>query len=257
MDQHIVFFDLDGTLLDRSKSVPESARQAVQTLKNNGHIVAIATGRAPFMYEHVRNQLNIDTYISFNGQYVVLDGDSIYRNPLKPESLERMVNQANTNDHPIVYLDQEDMKANVQSSSYVSEAIATLKLGQIADYDPTYKERDIYQGLLFCKAGEEQEYEAAYPEFDFLRWHPYSVDVIPQGGSKAEGIQHVLKQVELPEDRVVVFGDSLNDLEMLAQFKHSFAMEDGHDRAKETASYITPDADQDGIEQGLKKMGLI
>ncbi|MET3683161.1 Cof subfamily protein (haloacid dehalogenase superfamily) [Alkalibacillus flavidus] len=257
MEQHIIFFDLDGTLLNSSKQVPESAVKAVQTLKDNGHIVAIATGRAPFMYEHIRKQLGIETYVSFNGQYAVSNGEAVYRHALNPDSLHHLVEHAVGNDHPVVYLDHENMKANVQSSVFVSESMATLKLGQTADYDPAYKDRDIYQALLFCEDGEEKEYVERYPDFDFMRWHAYSVDVIPSGGSKAEGIGYVLEDVGLPRDRVVVFGDSINDLEMLSSFDQSVAMGNGHDRAKEAANYVTAEADHDGIKQGLERLGLI
>jgi len=48
MTKKLIFFDIDGTLLDFDKKIPESTRNAVQQLKDNGHDVAIATGRAPF-----------------------------------------------------------------------------------------------------------------------------------------------------------------------------------------------------------------
>ena len=47
MEKKYFFFDIDGTLTDRStgKIVP-SAREALDRLEANGHFVAIATGRA-------------------------------------------------------------------------------------------------------------------------------------------------------------------------------------------------------------------
>ena len=59
--------DIDGTLLTEDKSLPESAKKAIQQLKSDGHEVAIATGRAPFMYKELREELGIDTYVSYNG----------------------------------------------------------------------------------------------------------------------------------------------------------------------------------------------
>ena len=48
-DQSIIFFDIDGTLLNDEKQLPESAKEAVFKLKEKGHIVAIATGQAPYV----------------------------------------------------------------------------------------------------------------------------------------------------------------------------------------------------------------
>lgn len=73
-DKKIIFFDIDGTLLDDDKKMPLTAEKAVFALKELGHEVAIATGRAPFMFKDIREQLEIDSYVSFNGQYVVLRG---------------------------------------------------------------------------------------------------------------------------------------------------------------------------------------
>ena len=49
MEKKYFFFDIDGTLTDRStgKIVP-SAREALDRLEAIGHFVAIATGRAHY-----------------------------------------------------------------------------------------------------------------------------------------------------------------------------------------------------------------
>ena len=75
----IVFLDIDGTILDSNKRIPDSTKEAVRLLKDNGVYVAIATGRAPFMFKEIREELEIDTYIALNGQMVVVDGKPIYQ----------------------------------------------------------------------------------------------------------------------------------------------------------------------------------
>ncbi|MEY8748111.1 HAD-IIB family hydrolase, partial [Bacillales bacterium AN1005] len=147
-EKSIVFFDIDGTLLTHEKQLPQSAKEAVFQLKKNGHEVAIATGRAPFMYEDLRKELEIDSYVSYNGQYVVLKGEVIYKNPLNIIALERLAETALLNDHPIVYMDHEDMKANVVEHAFIQESIQTLKIGRFPTHDPLYyKGRDLFQSL--------------------------------------------------------------------------------------------------------------
>ena len=47
MKKKYCFFDIDGTLTDRSTNqVVPSALEALEKLEENGHFVAIATGRA-------------------------------------------------------------------------------------------------------------------------------------------------------------------------------------------------------------------
>ncbi|MBU8906191.1 Cof-type HAD-IIB family hydrolase [Desertibacillus haloalkaliphilus] len=256
--QSVIFFDIDGTLLDHDKKLPHSTKEAIFKLKENGHIVGIATGRAPFMYEDLRKELDIHTFISYNGQYVVLDGEVIYTNSLNHSSIEKLTEAAMHNNHPIVYMDHEDMKANVPEHSYIDESIATLNINRFPTHDPSYyKGRELYQSLLFCLEGEEGQYEQAFDDFDFIRWHPVSVDVLPKGGSKAKGIEKIVEKLGIPEDHQYAFGDGLNDIEMLSTVKNSVAMGNGKDRVKEVAKYVTRSVEDDGIVHGLQMVGLL
>lgn len=47
MAYKIVFFDIDGTLLNTEHAIPQSTVDAVNRLRQNGIRVAIATGRSP------------------------------------------------------------------------------------------------------------------------------------------------------------------------------------------------------------------
>nr|WP_263323297.1 Cof-type HAD-IIB family hydrolase [Neobacillus sp. Marseille-Q6967] len=257
-ERSVIFFDIDGTLLTHDKKLPYSTKEAIFKLKENGHVVAIATGRAPFMFEELRKELDIHTYVSYNGQYCVLNGEVIHTNPLNIPSLEKLTEMALRNGHPVVFMDHEDMKANVPEHDYITESIATLKVGRFPTHDPHYyKGRDLYQTLLFCPEGEEQQYEQEYKDFDFIRWHPVSVDVLPKGGSKARGIEKIAAKLGFPEERQYAFGDGLNDIEMLKTIKNSIAMGNAEEMVKAVAKHITKSVEEDGILHGLKMVGLL
>ncbi|RKQ32736.1 Cof-type HAD-IIB family hydrolase [Oceanobacillus halophilus] len=257
-EKSIVFFDIDGTLLTEEKKLPASTREAIFTLKEQGHEVAIATGRAPFMFEDIRNELEINTFVSYNGQFVVLNGEVIYTNPLNISSLEKLTEEALQKKHPIVFMDHEDMKANVPEHSYIRESIDTLKIEQFPTHDPDYyKDRDLYQTLLFCPEGEERYYESKYQDFDFIRWHPVSVDLLPKGGSKAKGIEKIVEKLGIPKEKQYAFGDGLNDIEMLRSISNSVAMGNGKEEVKVAAKYVTKSVEDDGILHGLRMLELL
>lgn len=254
----IIFFDIDGTLLNHDKKLPTSTKEAIFKLKELGHEVAIATGRAPFMYQDLRKELAIDTYVSYNGQYVVVNGKVIYTNPLNTSSLEKLTEIALRNEHPVVYMDHEDMKANVPEHHFINESIGTLKIDQFPTHDPHYyKERELYQSLLFCREGEENQYEQEFQDFDFIRWHPLSVDILPKGGSKAKGIEAIVEKLGFPKENQYAFGDGLNDIAMLSSVTNSVAMGNGKEEVKRAAKYVTKSVEDDGILYGLQMVGLI
>ncbi|MCP8970101.1 Cof-type HAD-IIB family hydrolase [Ectobacillus ponti] len=258
MERSVIFFDIDGTLLTHEKTLPASTKEAIFQLKELGHEVAIATGRAPFMFKELREELGIRTFVSYNGQYVVLDGEVLYTNPLDIPALEELTERALGNEHPVVFMDHEDMKANVPEHDYIKESIATLKIKQFPLHDPHYyKGRELYQSLLFCPEGEEKQYEQDFLAFDFIRWHPVSVDVLPKGGSKAKGVEKIAAALGFPPERQYAFGDGLNDIEMLMSVQNSVAMGNAEETVKAVAKYVTKSVEEDGIVHGLKLAGLL
>ncbi|MBI0578326.1 Cof-type HAD-IIB family hydrolase [Neobacillus cucumis] len=253
----IVFFDIDGTLLDHEKKLPTSTKKAIQLLKDSGVYVAIATGRAPFMFESIRKELGIDSYVSYNGQFVVFEGEVIYENPLNQTELEKLLIETEQNGHPLIVMNEQTMKATVKQHPFIDISLGTLNFPHPEQDAAFYKNRKIYQSLLFCEDKEELVYFNHYPKFNFIRWHDYSVDVLPKGGSKAEGIKKMIERLGFELKDVYAFGDGLNDLEMLKAVGTSVAMGNGVPEAKEHADYITTDVAENGIWNGLKELQLI
>lgn len=259
MDKKIIFFDLDGTLLDQNKQIPNSARQAIQALKEKGHEVAIATGRAPFMFKKLRDELEIHTYVSFTGQYVVVNNEVIYQKPFPKEMLKLLIDFSSSNQHPLLYMGHEDMKTSIEYHPYIEESIATLKLDHSGPtYNPAYfEECNIYQLQLFCTKDEELPYATSFEQFRFIRWHPYSIDVLSAGESKAKGITFIMNKLGFTREQVYAFGDNLNDIEMLQSVGNGVAMGNAPDSVKKVAKHVTKDVNEDGIAYGLELVGLL
>ncbi|MFD2762178.1 Cof-type HAD-IIB family hydrolase [Lentibacillus juripiscarius] len=258
MTQKLIFFDIDGTLLDDEKKLPVSTKQAIADLQLAGHMVTFATGRAPFTFGPLLDELNVDTYVSINGQYVVHDNRVIYKNPLYATDLGELESHAAAGAHPLIYLSHDNWYSNTEHHPYIQTAIDSLKIEQEVIYDPAfYKTGDVYQALLFCEDGSEAEYVRRFEQLEFIRWHDYSVDVIPAGGSKAAGIDRLLEHLQISPEAVYAFGDGLNDIEMLQSIENSVAMGNAPDVVKDSASAVTRDVNDDGIWHGLKKIGLL
>ncbi|RXY99610.1 Cof-type HAD-IIB family hydrolase [Fictibacillus sp. S7] len=259
MRDKMVFFDIDGTLIDETTGmIPDSTKEALHKLRQNGVHTGIATGRAPFMFEHLLKELEMDSFISFNGSYVVFEGEVIYKTNLDVERLKQLEKLAVEAGHPLVFLDHTSATTNLEYAEVVYESTKHL-LPEYPQFDQTYyHSNDVYQALLFCDEDFEQPYRTGYKgTFDFIRWHQHAIDVMPYGGSKAKGIEELLKRTTIHRENTFSFGDALNDIEMLQSSGMGIAMGNGRSEAKRAANYVTKPVGEDGIWHGLKYAGLI
>lgn len=76
MEKKYFFFDIDGTLTDRSTGqIVPSAAEAVRKLKEAGHFVSIATGRACYKAERFRRENGFDHMVCNGGHGIVFRGE--------------------------------------------------------------------------------------------------------------------------------------------------------------------------------------
>ncbi|WP_018921429.1 Cof-type HAD-IIB family hydrolase [Salsuginibacillus kocurii] len=257
MKKNCLIFDIDGTLFTDEKTVPPSTKLTLKKLQQAGYPLAIATGRAPFFFSDLRKELDISHYVSFNGSYVVSDERVIYEQALNPAALERLHEAATQTNHPMVFLAAEGYAANVENHAEVAQSLAELKL-PYPPFNGSYPDTTtIYQALLYCKAGEESLYEENFSSFNYVRWHEYSVDVLPGGGSKAKGIQALASELGYSMDEVIAFGDGLNDIEMLREAGTGIAMGNAKQEAKAVADIVTAHVEEDGIQEAVQRLELL
>ncbi|MCM3174556.1 Cof-type HAD-IIB family hydrolase [Paenibacillus sp. MER 99-2] len=253
----LILFDVDGTLLDRHNRIPPSAKQAVMALKNAGHTVALASGRSPFMLEQVRQELQLDSYVSFNGQYVAHQGTLIHSNPINPEAIHKLSAFAAIQEHALVFLDHAQMSCSQTYHPHVDLCLKSLGVTHPSHHASFCEDRAIYQTMLFCTVEEEASYREQFEMLNFVRWHPLSMDVLPAGGSKAEGIIQLVARLGFQPEDIYAFGDNYNDIEMFQYVGCGIAMGNAPEALKQLASHVTLSAEQEGIWHGLQWTGLI
>ena len=81
--------------------------------------------------------------------------------------------------------------------------------------------------------------------------------MIAEGSDKSTGIQALLKHMGWEDDGYTAFGDSLNDMGMIQSATIGVAMGNAVDELKAVADFVTTDVGDDGIANGLRKLGYI
>lgn len=257
-----IFFDIDGTLLSfKTHRVPESARKALEQLKEKGIKLFIATGRPPTHLEHLKEKLNFpfDGYVSMNGQYCFNDEQVIYEQHIPGRDMEQALK----------YMEEQKIACEFIELDYIylnriSKEVLKLRklMGDTAGSEPvddinrvfSYK---TYQICPFIKEDEEEYFFEYLPGYRGVRWHPLFVDIIPEDGGKAFGIQRMLDHYGIALEESMAFGDGGNDIEMLEYVPVGVAMGNADGRVKESADYVTKDVDEDGIAFALENFGIL
>ena len=279
MEVKAVFFDIDGTLVNDSRTVLKSTEKAIQSLKEQGILVGLATGRGPFFVKPFMEQLNLDFAVTYNGQYIFSRDRVISASPIDKQSLRDLIAYAKKHRKEISLGTAEAMLGSKimsfgmspfsqWTSRFIPKRMArTVSHGfnKVISKALPQHEKDllqliqepIYQALILASPEESRKIEADFPDLKFTRSSPYAVDIINKDTSKLEGIRRVGKEYGFDIHQVMAFGDSDNDLEMLSGVGLSIAMGNGTSSVKEVAKHTTSSNSQDGIHKALEHFGIL
>lgn len=251
------FFDVDGTLLShKSKSVPESAREALQELKAAGIRCIVATGcQIQEMEKLPIRDLSFDGYITLNGQ-LILDSEKrpLHGTPIRGQVKEYLLDLFAEHTIPILMVEQERVFLN-----FVDDRVVRVQEAISSPIPPlgAYEGGEIYQACAYLADGEEQVLEPIAGDCVMTRWSLGGVDIIAKGGGKLTGIRRYLEENGIAPEEIIAFGDGENDMEMLRFAGIGVAMGNADEEVKQCADFVTADIDADGIALALKHFGLI
>ncbi len=274
-----VFFDIDGTLLTDNRMVSSSTILAINTLKEKGILVGLATGRDPRFVLQYMASLGLDLAITYNGQYIFSREEVIYSQSLEPKQIEQIMEYAQTHHKDLSFgtakgiFGSKIMSAGTGNFAYrvtrmIPESwagIINFIFNRLVRWISPQQETNlkgflfqpIYQLMLLTTERETQSLEVLFPNLSFTRSSPYATDIISKGNSKLSGIVKVAERYGFELDEVMVFGDSNNDFEMLNEIQHSVAMGNGTKEVKQAASFVTDTNNRDGIYKALIHFGVI
>ena len=93
MNKKVVFLDLDGTLVQRSGIIPDSAKEALRRATENGHEMVICTGRSfTQVAPVVRDAGELFTGIVCSaGANIRRKGEVVWRGSMSPEKTKQLV----------------------------------------------------------------------------------------------------------------------------------------------------------------------
>ncbi|MGX7245652.1 Cof-type HAD-IIB family hydrolase [Enterococcus quebecensis] len=274
-----IFFDIDGTLVNNNAKALESTKQAIAQAQAKGILCGIATGRGPVHLKKQIDELNFDVFVTYNGQLVYNKETTIRKEAFTEETLNRIVSFADRYHRQIMFGSRRSLEGSslmrFGQNKWAKKIVrflpkhfpTTLTKNLISRFsihrkEQRYRELDIlkepiYQCVLLSPRSETVFLKEELPDCHLTRSNPYTVDIIPAGGSKLVGIQKCADYFDIGLEEVMAFGDSWNDLEMLRGVGFGIAMGNAEEEIKNAAKYVTKNSEDDGIYHALMHYGVI
>lgn len=274
-----IFFDIDGTLMNKNDKALESTKRGIAFAQERGILCGVATGRGPVYLSQQIDALNFDVFVTYNGQLVYTNETTIWEEPFSDETLSRIVSFADRHHRQIIF----GSRRSIEGSSLMrfgqkkwakklvrfwpkyfpmplfKNIVSRFSIHRKAQryHDLDVLKNPIYQCVLLSPQSEESVLKEQLLDCHITRSNSFTVDIIPAGGSKLSGIQKCVEHFNIPLDKVMAFGDSWNDIEMLDGVGIGVAMGNGEENVKKVANYVTGTNEEDGIYQALMHYGVI
>lgn len=266
-----IFLDLDGTLLNNDKSIPDSARKAIHLAKENGHKLIVATGRSNKGVIPSIRELNFDGYIFSAGAVVEINKKTIRKQEMDSAMVVDLIDAMEENHMGFIlegyhhsyynknfteYIDIKDMieKRNLD------ERVFRPAIEYKAESSQVYKIAFFAHNLKQAKALESKlRNRSAIKVFthDIVEGDLINGEITVSHVTKASGIKMMMAHLSESMEKTISFGDSLNDLEMLKETHTGICMGNGVDQLKEIADDITDTPVNDGLYKAFLKHNLI
>lgn len=281
MERKIVFFDIDGTLINGKGEIRSSAKEAVRKLREHGNFAFLCTGRPLCTINDSVLKIGFDGIISAAGNVITKGKEIIFNNELGAGVIKKSL--AILEKYSITYI------LEGRENLYMRDGVLNTAGQKMIDFMGEFQEKtllyqypEILDNISEIKISKitctlhniKKEMAGRLIQdmseilFPIIHEKPLNnsaeealtdelVEFVPLGHNKATGIERAIRYLNIPRKNTYAFGDSNNDLEMLEYVNTAVCMGNGSEKAMKAADYITDDIEEDGLYHGLEMLNLV
>lgn len=263
--------DLDGTLLEPAGEITEKTSEIINSLAGKGLNFTFATARTIYSAGVITDGLDISTpCILMNGVciYDLKKGKYVSVESVSRELSERVISMFEEHGVECFMFRISGEKLTTYYTRLTERVMASFAEDRQKNYGKPFVQcrdmRDVTEGeavyftamsehdrLLPVRnvVNETEGIDCAFYEDTYTgKWY---LEIFSSGASKANGIKKLRKLCGF--DKVVCFGDNLNDLSMFAQSDVRIAVGNARDEVKAAADIVIGSNDRDGVAEYLRQ----
>lgn len=277
--------DLDGTLLDDYKEIPNKNIEEIKRLKEEfGVIPVIATARPLEVARYIANKGGdaFQTYIIATNGAILMDiqkEELIINESLQAEQIAQIIDLCKR--HGLEY-EFMTTKCEVADAKYSYRRVVDPmydNMGVPFNYQTDLEEyiANIQDSIpLFAVNGTEEQLKECYSELASIQGLQISEqcirttpekdpegkvktlayhDIMKKGVTKASAIERLASLLGIKKEEIIAVGDGGNDIEMLQTAGLKIAMSNATQKLKDIADVITPvDNNEGGVGRAINAL---
>lgn len=269
MKYKLLVLDVDGTVLNRDKTITARTRAALLKVQQMGVRIVLASGRPTYGLMPLVKALDLGNYggfiLSYNGGQIInaQSGEVLFERRINPEMLPYIEKKARKHGFSLFTYTEGDIVTTDPENEHIRQE-AMLNNMQLR------KEEEFSISVDFapCKCMVVSDDEAALialethwrkrlnGALDVFRSEPYFLEVVPPAINKANTLGALVELLELKSEEVIAMGDGVCDVGMLQSAGLGIAMGNAPHSVKVCADMVTGTNDEDGVAQAIEKLIL-
>lgn len=247
----MIVTDLDGTLLRTDKTISEHTKTILNRCCKTGIKIAYVTGRGGSAERVAPNEI-FDGRISMNGAIGKIKNYIIYDRLIPYEKARPILTDCNSRGMKIT----SEISGMHYSNFVVSDIWPQIKNYEIVDFtqhdmnaekiytpnptpdDKLFIEQRLPDDLYFVVTADGAGYLG---------------QIMHKDATKAKAVSALAQHWGISQSEIVVFGDDLNDIDMLTYAGIGVAMGNALDKVKEVSDCVCLRNDDDGVARWIEE----
>ena len=269
MPVRLIAFDLDGTLLDGRKNIPEENLRALRAAAAAGALLVPATGRIYTGVPELLRQLPVARYfITINGAcaYDAVEDKNLYASELSVDCCLRLI--AYMDRLPAIYDCYQDNWGYISRDMFekagdyipdpgIMKMMRELRtpVDSLAD-TLRQKGRTVQKMQMHFQDMDERKRQLKlvaerFPETAVSSSLPWNIEINSAGATKGQALKALCSALDIDLGDVLAFGDGSNDLDMLRTAGIGVAMGNAVEEVKAAADWVAPNNEEAGVAAGI------
>lgn len=250
----VIALDLDGTLLKNDKTVSEKTIETLKKYEELGKQIVIVTARPPRL-EPIKlpEELQREFMIFYNGAEIYHNRKRIYSQSISLDSAKNIKdlillkynkckigfeinNKLYTNfKNDSIFGTTEFKTINLNTFELESPTKILIDMSNVPNIDTFRLKLPLDCNLIITDNGKLGQ-------------------IMARGVNKLNSLRYILNELGTSIDKVMFFGDDVNDIELIKECGIGVAMGNAVEEVKDIANYLTSTNEEDGIAVFLNQL---